>query len=132
MRYIFYADVYFIQNFMIKVAVLYLALYCNNKQRVYAMTRKVIGKIIFASFVGTFIEIVGLMYCGSYHVFTTCVHLLEVPLMVWFVLGKERRQMMRVVVTGYFFIMLINGVLEVLWNQFGQNGTGAFCRPDIH
>lgn len=125
MRYIFYADVYFIQNFMMKVAVLYLTLYCNKIH--FEITRvKGIGRICVASFVGTIIEIAGLLLSGSYSVFIICVHLLEVPLMSRFVLGKKSGQMLRVIISSYFFTMLINGVLEALWNQFGEGGGYIF------
>ena len=50
----------------------------------------------------------------------------EVPIMVRVVLGKEKQGMMRVIVSGYFFTMLINSVLEVLWNQFGETGGYIF------
>lgn len=104
---------------------LYLALWYNKVHLEITRARGIV-KICVASLMGTLLEIAGLLLGNSYNAFTTCVHLFEVPLMVLFVLGKERRQMMRVVVTGYFFIMLINGALEVLWNQFGQNGSYLF------
>ena len=65
MQYIFYADIYFIQNFMMKIAVLYLSLYCN---KVYFETTRIKGlvKICFASGLGTMIEILGLILSGSY------------------------------------------------------------------
>lgn len=122
MRYIFYADVYFIQNFMIKVAVLYLALSCN-KINFEVMRVKGVGKIGIASFMGTVIEIIGLLFSESYALFVLLVHLLEIPFMTWIVLGKNQRQMVRVIVSGYFFTMLINSILEVFWNQFGEQGS---------
>lgn len=125
MRYIFYADVYFIQNFMIKVAVLYLALYCNKIH--FEITRtKGIVRICLASGIGTIIEILGLLFGGFYHIFAAGVHLFEVPLMVWYVVGKERRRIFRLILSGYLFTVLINGVLEALWNQFGENGSYIF------
>ena len=119
--YIFYADIYFVQNFIIKTAVLYLALLVN---KIYFQihTRSGIFKIVAAAFGGTIIEIAGLVLGSSYSMFLTLVHLLEIPLMMIFILGKERRNMLRVIVSGYFFVMLINGVLEILWNWFGQSG----------
>ena len=104
---------------------LYLALWYNHVHFKISRARE-IAKICLVSLVGTMLEIAGLLLGYSYDVFTICVHLFEVPLMVWFVLGKERRHIMRVIVTGYVFIMLINGVLEILWNQFGQNGSYLF------
>ena len=125
MRYIFYADVYFIQNFMMKVAVIYLALYCN---KVYETISKAkgIGKICLASFLGTITEIAGLICSGSYNFWVLCIHLFEVPLMIGFVTGKEKQNRMKIIVAGYFFLILINGVLEALWNQFGEGGSYLF------
>ena len=125
MRYIFYADVYFIQNFMIKVAVLYLTLYSN---KMYFKISRVKGilKLCLISAVGTVVEMIGLIYGGSYSFFVICVHFLEVPLMVKWAVGKEKRHILRLVLSGYFYMMLINAVLEVLWNQFGENGSYIF------
>lgn len=125
MRYIFYVDIYFIQNFMMKVAVLYLSLYCNKKITEIVRIRTLL-KISIASFIGTIIEIVGLIFGGSYTIFVICTHLFEVPFMVHLVLGKEKQGMMQVIISGYFFMMLINSVLEVLWNQFGEHGSYIF------
>lgn len=110
---------------MMKVTVLYLALYCN-KRREKIETGKEIGKICIASFIGTLIEIIGLLLGCSYSVFVIIGHFLQVPLMTSFVLGKDRRKMLQIVITGYFFTMLINGVLEALWNQFGEHGGYLF------
>lgn len=119
--YIFYADIYFLQNFIIKTAVIYLSL-CFNKIHCSIYTLKGIGKIMLASFLGTGIEVMGLMMGNSYHFFLVLVHLLEIPFMMRVVLGKRQRQMLRVIITGYFFVIVINGVLEILWNWFGQHG----------
>ncbi|MBQ8518422.1 MAG: sigma-E processing peptidase SpoIIGA [Agathobacter sp.] len=118
--YIFYADVYFIQNFIIRIAVLYLSLYCN-KCHFHLSTAKGIGKIVLASAIGTLIEIAGLILGNSYNIFLILVHIFEIPLMLLLVLGKERKQIWKVILSGYFFIMVINGVLEWLWNWFGLN-----------
>lgn len=123
--YIFYADVYFIQNVIIKIAVIYLALF-SSKCHIQISTLKGLVRIAGASLLGTLIEIAGLMWSSSYNLFLLLVHILEIPLMMWCVLGKERRQMMKVIVTGYFFIMVINGVLEAFWNWFGAYGDYIF------
>lgn len=123
--YIFYADVYFIQNFIIKVAVIYLSLYCN-KCHFYLSTTKGIGKIVLASAVGTLIEIAGLILGNSYNVFLILVHTFEIPFMILLVLGSERQSYIKIILTGYFFVMTINGVLEVVWNWFGGYGSYIF------
>ena len=104
---------------------LYLALYCNKALMETTRTKE-ISKICIASASGTVVEIVGLLLGVSYNLFIIGVHIFEVPLMVWFVLRKNRRNMMRVIVTGYFFTMLINAILEALWNQFGESGSYLF------
>ncbi len=123
--YIFYADVYFIQNFIIKITILYLSLYCNKFQ-FFLTSPKLIGKICLASAIGTGIEIIGLFVGKSYYLFLVLVHVLELPLMMCLVLGKERRQMIKLIVTGYFFLILINGVIEILWNWLGKYGNLIF------
>lgn len=85
-----------------------------------------IGKICIASFMGTIIEIIGLLFGSTYDVFVILSHFLQVPLMTSFVLGKERRKILQVMVAGYFFTMIINAILEALWNQFGELGSFLF------
>ena len=125
MRYIFYADVYFVHNFMIKVAVLYLTLYWN-KAMGELEKGKGIAKLCMVSGVATFVEVVGLLFFASYQLFVVVVNCFEVPLMVLVLLGKERKGALRVIFGGYFFLILINGVLEALWNQFGEHGSYIF------
>lgn len=79
--YIFYADVYFIQNFLIKIAVIYLSLYWN-KLYFTISTIKGVGKIVLAAGIGTMIEIIGLLSGNSYDLFLILVHLLEIPFMI--------------------------------------------------
>ena len=125
MRYIFYADVYFIQNFMIKMAVLYLALYCNKRCDV-TETLKGVGKIAIASVLGTLFEIMGLIIGNDYGIFVVLVNVLELPLMFLVIVGWKRKKVFRLILAGYFFTMLINGILEALWNQFGEGGGFLF------
>ena len=123
--YIFYADVYFVQNFVIKIAVLYFTMYCN-KYHALLETGRGIGKIVLAAFMGTIAEIAGLFLGNAYNVFLVLVHVFEIPLMIGFLLGKERQQWIKVIITAYFFVMVINAVLEILWNCFGVYGNYAF------
>lgn len=110
---------------MMKAAVLYLSLYWNKKNLEITRIQGLL-KICLASGIGTILEIIGLLMIGSYNAFVICTHLFEVPVLVRFVLGKEKQGMMRVIVSGYFFMILINGVLEALWNQFGESGGYIF------
>lgn len=123
--YIFYADVYFIQNFIIKVAVIYLSLYCNKLHFVVS-TLYGVGRIALVAGIGTIIEIAGLLLGNSYNLFLVLVHILEIPLMIWFLLRKEKKNIWKIIVSGYFFVMLINAVLEILWNWFGKIGNYVF------
>lgn len=123
--YIFYADIYFLQNFIIKLAVIYLSLYCN-KFSIVISTKKGIGRVLVAAFLGTIVEIAGLLWGSSYNLFLLLVHVLEIPFMMRLVLGKEHKQMFRVILSGYFFIMVINSVLEILWNWLGKQGNYVF------
>lgn len=126
MQYIFYADVYLVQNFMIKVAVLYLSFYCNKMGSRFD-TVKGVGRICFVSFLGTIVEIVALMSFDSYYLFLVFTHVVEIPLMFILITRKERMPLYKVILMGYFFTMLINSVLEALWNLFGENGSFIFC-----
>ena len=113
------------QNFLIKLAVIYLSLYCNKFQ-VHISSFKGIGKIALASFMGTFIEVMGLMFSDSYQLFLILIHILELPFMFWIIDTKMRRKRVQLIITGYLFIMIVNGVLEVLWNWFGESGGYIF------
>ncbi len=104
---------------------LYLS-FCCGKRNSYVQTMRRIRKIVFASLLGTIVEILGLLWSSSYDVFILYVHLLEMPLMMLFVLGKEKRKILSVILSGYFYIILLNGVLEALWNQFGECGGYLF------
>lgn len=125
MWYIFYADVYFIQNFMMKATVLYLALYCS-RMRAKISAVSTIWKIGIASFVGTLVEIIGLLFLGNYSIYVVLVFFIQIPFMTGFVLGKEKKRSLHIMLNGYFFMILVNGVLEALWNYFGEYGSFLF------
>lgn len=125
MRYIFYADVYFIQNFMMKAAVLYLTAYCSKRDEVISTIRGVLRIVVVASLVTVF-EICGLLLLNSYSLVLLFVNVIEIPCMLIGIMGKKKKQIIRLVVLGYFFTMIINGVLEALWNQFGERGSYIF------
>lgn len=123
--YIFYADVYFIQNLIIKTAVLYLAFYCNRLHFIISTIRGM-RKLFLVAGIGTVVEIIGLLLSNSYSLFLLLIHILEIPLMIYAILGNKRQQLLRIMITGYFFVMIINGILEVLWNWFGEHGNYVF------
>ena len=114
--YIFFADIYFIQNLIIKLGVLGLTIKALKIQ----MTKPVI-KIIAIASVGTILEITGLFFVPSYEVYMAMIHLFEVPGMLWLLLRKQREYIGKGIICGYFFVILINGVIEILWNMIALN-----------
>ncbi|MBR3810970.1 MAG: sigma-E processing peptidase SpoIIGA [Agathobacter sp.] len=125
MGYIFYADVYFIQNFMIKIAVLYLVFYCDKRYEI-TETIKGIGKMVAGSFFATVFEILILVFFNNYNFFLIVVNIVELPLLFLGIGGYKGRKVIPLILLGYFFILLINGILEILWNQFGERGGFFF------
>ena len=125
MRYIFYADVYFIQNFMMKAVVLYLSLYFNKMQKNITTVRGLL-KICIVSLIGTILEIVGFLFVNNYGVFLILVNVLEIPFMIKGIIGKQKIAILPMVFSRYFFTILINGGLEFLWNYWGKYGGYLF------
>lgn len=117
--YIFYADVYLWQNFLIKSVALYLTVWYEKY-----LPKGIILKIILTAFIGTILEIVGLLSKAGYEWFIGMVHLIEVPGMLFFLMGKKYS--VKTIITGYFFILVINGIQEAIWNIFGENGNFLF------
>lgn len=104
---------------------LYLALYCNKYYKIVDSV-KAVGKICVVAVLGTIFEIVGLMLSSSYSMFLILVNILELPFLFWGLIGKQKQNILRLIITGYFFTMLINAILEALWNQFGERGSYIF------
>ena len=119
--YIFYADVYLLQNFLIKSSALYLTLWYQKY-----LPKGIFIKLCLTAFAGSVIEIVGLLSGFGYNWFIAIVHLLEVPGMMLFLIGKEKKYLVKAIITGYFFILLINGIQEVFWNVLGEKGSFPF------
>lgn len=115
--YIFYADIYFVQNFLIKLIVLWLVMSVSKKFFQVSLYR-----LVAAAIIGTLFEIIGLLYIGNYMLFLLLAHLIEVPCMVLFLERKNKEQLIKNILWGYFFTMIINAVLEAFYNIFGQNG----------
>ena len=123
--YIFYADIYLVQNFMIKVVVIYLTLYCNKLQS-YISTMEGIIKISLVSFLGSIIEVIMLLFGSSYQLFIVLVQVLEVPIVFYCVVAKMRQTSFSLIISGYFWVVVVNGMLEIFWNWFGENGSYMF------
>ena len=117
--YVFYADVYFFQNLLIKCSVLYFSLYVNKIHNSVLNVRGILKIVIVAAF-GTMIELFGLGFFHSYNLFIVLVHIFEIPLLVCMLVEKNTRMYGKVIIAGYFFVIVVNGVLEILWNMFGK------------
>ena len=114
-EYIFYADIYFVQNVLVKAIVLYLTLWVK---KIGAKNSK--WKIPLVACIGTMFELFGLMITPNYNLFLAFVHLVEIPIMMWFLIEKNRKILVRCIITGYFFVIVVNGVIEILYGIFGQ------------
>ena len=123
--YIFYADVFFVQNFIIKAVVLYLSLYVNKKV-FYINHFTGLIRIVFLGVLATVFEILCLFYGESYLLFSFLSAIFEMPILLWIILRKERSGIIRCILAGYFFTLVINGVLEILWNCLGDTGGYVF------
>ena len=116
--YVFYGDVYFVSNFLIKATTLFLITISFGK-RIEVSVRKVLSLACTA----TIAEIVGLCVLPSYVFFVVFVNLFEVPFLVYLLLSKKREIIGKGIIRGYVFTVTINGVLEILWNYFGEAGS---------
>lgn len=129
--YVFYADVYFVQNLLVKMTVLYLALYVNKQNfRINPM------KILMAGVLGTLMEILGLMWLQNFSFFIGLINLIELPWMIFFLLsGKEGKLRkgnwvfgckwsvwLQVSISALFYVIVANGVIEAGYNLFGEVG----------
>lgn len=115
--YIFYADVYFIQNFIIKMTVLTVVVFSLKNTHQVSIRR-----IVVTAIGGNIFEIVGLMIIPNYTIFLLIVNLIEIPVMMLWLFGKRSTTIIKSSFLGYFFVILINGTLEALGNIFGGKG----------
>lgn len=115
--YVFYADIYFLQNFLIKLTVLFLIVHSYKRQNVVSNR-----KLIIVAITATILEVIGLSFIVDYHFFILFVHIFEIPGMVLVLLGKRVEDLFGGIIRGYLFTVVINGVLEILWNMFGYKG----------
>ena len=107
------------------MTVLYLVLFFDRRIGITTSLQGII-RIGIVSCLFTFLEIIGLLSGISYSMFLTVINLFEIPVMLSIVLGKEKGKIYKLLLMGYFFTILINGVLEALWNQFGEGGSYIF------
>lgn len=119
--YIFFGDIYFLQNFIIKCAVLFLTL---KTLRIEVRGRK--RRLLLIAGLGTLFEIAGLLVCPYYNLFILAVHLLESPVMLFALLCDRRECLKKGIILVYFYILLINGVIEVFYNIIGYAWAYVF------
>ena len=116
--YIFYADIYFVQNVIVKLGILTLTIRTLKIQ----MTKPVI-RVFAIAIIATLIEIAGLFFFPHYGLFVLSMHVILIPSMMAVLLWKNRDFVGKAIVCGYFYVILLNGVIEALWNLIG-NGWG--------
>ncbi len=112
--YIFYADVFFLQNFIMKFGVL---LFIYEIIKVHIVRPRIKSMVIAA--IATISEILGLFLCPNYNLLLSIACLIEVPLMVFVLLGFQKNYLLRGIVLGYLGTLVMNGVIELLWNYLG-------------
>ena len=116
--YVFYGDVYFVWNYLIKATTLILIVKSFRK-RVEVSVRK----IILLAGVASLIEIIGLCFLPNYVVFVVFVNLFEIPFLMYLLLYPKQNMVGKGVIRAYLFTIIVNGVLEIMWNQFGKLGS---------
>ncbi len=112
--YIFFADLYFLQNFLMKMGALWL-----TTKLLKLRIKKPILRMMCIAALTTFFEVVGLMWITNYNLLLGIIHLIEVPCMVIGLIWPHRDYMWKGIVSGYFWTLIINGVIEILWNLIG-------------
>ena len=119
--YVFYGDVYFIWNFLVKVTTLLFITISFGR-----MVDISIRKIVFLACLTTITEISVLCVVPNYLFFAIIVNLFEMPLMVYVLFLKKQKFVVKGIIRGYVFTMMLNGVVEILWNWFGAAGSYFF------
>lgn len=76
-------------------------------------------KIIVIAALGTMFELAGLFFIPNYTVFLGIVHLIEVPSMIFGLVCPHWEYLWKGIVSGYFWTLVINGIVEILWNLIG-------------
>lgn len=113
--YIFYADVYFVQNFIIKAGILWLTI----KIMKVPLTKPVIRSVGIAG-IGTVLEIAGLFFIPDYGLMVLLNHVILIPAMMLALYWKKWEMFRKGILWGYFFALVMNGVVELYWILFGS------------
>lgn len=110
--YIFYVDMYIIQNFLMKIIILYLSLWCMKQNIMISRVRGLL-KLVAVAFLGTLLEVIGLLYMKPFYFL--------VPILIWYLLISSESSFFVFALLYAFFTLMVNAVLEVIWNYFGKN-----------
>ena len=98
--YIFYVDMYIIQNFLMKIIVLYLSLWCMKQNIMISRVRGLL-KLVAVAFLGTLLEVIGLLYMKPFYFL--------VPILIWYLLISRESS---------FFIMVASSLPLVFLTGF--------------
>ena len=113
--YIFYSDVYFVQNFSMKLGILTITI----KLMKIPMTKPVM-KVIGIASVATLMEITGLFLIHNYGIVLIITHLVEVPVIMLILFWKQKENLWKAIGIGYVALILTNGLVELFWNLIGE------------
>ena len=108
-----------------KITVLYLVLY-GGRQCDISRYKKQMLRICIAAMLGTLIEIVALFSMLPYTVVVLAIQMLEVPAMLIGIMGKDVKKILPYCLRGYLYTLIVNGILETMWYQFGERGGFIF------
>ena len=120
--YIFYVDLYFVQNLIMKGFALYLTFLHMKQYHVISHIRGVI-KVILVAFLGTTLEVIVLLLIRPYVLFLILVYILIMPFSIRLLLPKEDKNLLVYSVCYIFYTLILNGVVECLGNYWEESQT---------
>ena len=124
--YIFYVDIYFVQNFFAKIVVLYVSMVFMKQ---YPMLSHVKGifRLMGIAALGTICEVIGLLIIRPYWIYVLLIYVFVFPGMIQLLLSKRERKSIGIVVRSVFFTIVLNGIVQCLWNYLENKGTYIGC-----
>ncbi len=120
-EYEFYADVWFLTNFIMDSISLWVAGKWM-KQRIQ------VGRLLLGSFVGTSVSMLLFLGLNDYTLYQICVHFLVNPIMVYLCCRSRcKKEFLGQWAVAYLAFIMLGGVLE--WMMQGMSGKKyfAFC-----
>ena len=91
-----------------------------NKRYGMTANRKIQIRIITIACLATMIEIALLLLGMNYEGVCVLLLILEMPSMLFLLFGKAQRSLIRLSMNGYFYLVILNSAVELLWNWFGD------------